>query len=166
MRKLWLFFQKLFSSPGNRTRLSVGKQAQRPRKVEDYIQLLHRNHGARISTIRLVGDRVSDTNVTFQRERIQTEDDQGNALEVDVYVSQTCSCLRIIDKETQLTGTCHICGSPVCAKCIETCSVSGCHAICCSRHRRTYQLNGDKTVTYCSRCAWRHWWRRWWGLYP
>ena len=166
MNKLCAFLRVLFRPFVSRVLTPTEDAATRPRHIDDYIRLIDDHQGARLSTIRLVGDQVSDTNVTFQRERIQTEDDQGNALEVDVYVSQTCSCLRIIDKETQLTGTCQICGNHVCAKCIETCSVSGCHAIYCPQHRRTYQLNGDKTVTYCSRCSWRHWWRRWWGLYP
>ena len=138
---------------------------QPPRRPEDYLELLDRHPGARITTLRLLGNRTDDDNTIFLREQIQTLDDDGTARQVEVFVGQQCSCGRIIDQDQKAAGVCQICGSVICYSaaggCANWCSVCG--ISCCPRDRKTHS-DGQKTVTYCLRCNWRHYWRRWWGL--
>lgn len=164
MRRLWLLFRRILRAVIGREPSSTSDSTSRGRQVDDYVQLLDRSGGTRITTVRLLGGRATDDNVISLREHIETEDQNGILRQVDVYVGQRCSCGRVIDQETHLAGSCRICGAILCSGCLDCCCICG--AACCPIHLKTYDLGNGKTTTFCIRCSWRHWWRKWWGLYP
>ena len=125
--------------------------------MEDYVHLLDGHPGLRTSTTRLLGGRAADDNVMFDHQHIETVDDAGNAVQADVYDTRTCSFGHTLDQACRAVGICEIGGEVLCAapSCSAACAVCG--AVCCARHRKTRDLGDGRTVTYCSRCSWRHW---------
>jgi len=132
---------------------------------DDYLDLLKKHPGTRVTTVTLL-DPISAGKGTLSRhEHIETEDDDGNLRQIDAYHAPLCSSNHVFSREVQPKGVCWICGRLMCSSegCAGACA--SCGAACCADHRRTYQLDEERQVIYCSRCRWRHWWKLWWGLY-
>jgi len=130
------------------------------RRVEDYVRLLDGHPGLRGTTVRLLGGRATDDNVLFGREHIETEDDAGNAVQVDAFDTRTCGFGHILSESCHAAGLCGICGELLCSTerptpCTSICG--SCGIVCCTRHRRTRDLGDGEVITYCSRCSWRYW---------
>lgn len=160
MRRLWIILQRLWAW------LAQGPRNTQPelRRVEEYVDLLRRHAGMRATTLRLVGRRATEDGVLFERDHFETEDDDGNAFQADVYDTRICSFGHLLlDPQVRPLGFCQICDRCVCSSdgCAAWCCVCG--AVCCSIHRATYRPHDDRTVTYCIRCRWRHWSRKFWG---
>ena len=150
---------------------SSNNAANAPQQINNYLQWLEDHGGTRITTTRVLGGRITDDNVIFTREHLETEDDRGNSVQLEAYEARQCSFGHLIDQDVRATSTCRICGAILCstgAGSTEACSAQcfNCGLVCCARHRATYTLNDGHTITYCYRCSWKHWWRKFWGLYP
>ncbi len=164
MRWLWLLLRRLFAAPRRRPPDGRPAAPPRPQRIEDHVALLRGHAGARSTALRILdGPAVAD-NVLFQRERIETEDDEGNARQVDIYRAPTDSFGHLLDQNVRPTSLCFG-GELMCSTegCQGWCGVCG--AWCCARHRWTYRLRDGTSITYCLRHRWPHFWRRFWGLY-
>lgn len=133
---------------------------RRGRQVQDYLDLLDQHPGLRNTTVRLLGGKAMDDNVIFTREHVETTDDAGNALQVEVFDARTCGFGHVLHEQCHAAGVCGVCGELLCSTerptpCASVCQ--SCGTVCCARHRNTYNLGDDKVVTYCSRCSWRFW---------
>jgi hypothetical protein len=132
------------------------------RRVEDYVGLLDRHPGLRSTTIRVMGGRATDDGTLFAREHVETEDDAGNAVQVDAFDARTCSLGHMFDQTCLAVGVCELGGEVVCSH--ETCGggtaavCQACGACCCPRHRKNYNLGDGRTVTYCINCGWKKYW--------
>ena len=152
---------QLFARPKpRRAPPSVQRQS-----LQDFLDELNASGGSRVTTIRLLGERSAHRGVLFQREHLEFEDADGNARQADVYLGHYCTTGHLLDQQVRAVSLCALCGAIMCSTpgCAATCSVCG--ESCCPVHRSTYDLGNGKTVTYCSRCSWRHFWKLWWGLY-
>ena len=164
MWRLWQILRRILAGRGTGAPASPGAPVRRGRQMDDYLGLLNGHPGTRLTTTRLLGGRATDDGVIFTRERIQTEDDAGNAREVEVFDARMCGFGHIIDQDVRASGVCQICGELLCTTpgCASRCYLCG--AACCAQHRVSPDLGNGATVTYCSRCRGRHWWRIFWGL--
>jgi len=165
LRTMWLLIRRLFA--GRRNRPPLPGRRGLPRRAEDYLRLLDGHPGARITTVRLVGTRADADGRVFEHEHIETEDDDGNARQVDVYVGQMCSCGRVFDQDVRPAGVCHISGDLLCSPgptggCAAHCSICG--RLCGPRHRTERVFEDGRTVVCCGRCLGTYLWRRFWGL--
>jgi len=163
LRRLWQALGTLFA--GRHRGAPAASEPPERQTVADYARLLERHGGTRVTTIRFLGRQATEDDVLFTRDHFETEDDLGNAIQVDAFTAPLCSFGHVLDQQVRPTARCELGGELMCSTegCAAWCCVCG--AACCAQHRSSYQLEGDRTVTYCSRCGWRHWWRRWWGLY-
>lgn len=166
LRRLWRWLQ---GRPADQPGAPAASHAPgRPgrRRVEDYTNLLEGHPGARVTTVRVLGGRATDDGVLFEREHLETEDDQGNARQVDVFGARLCHAGHLLDQTVRATAVCALCGDLMCSTegCTGWCAFCG--AACCAKDRVSYTLHNGNTITYCSQCRWRHWWRLWWGAYP
>lgn len=129
----------------------------------EYLDLLRRHPGARMTTMRILDERSVEQGVLTRHEHVETEDDEGNLRQIDAYHAGVCStCGGLLDKEVQPKGICRTCGRVMCSQCHARCCVCG--QSCCPQHRSQFEVDGGETKTYCSRHAWLHWWRVWWGI--
>ena len=154
-----------FAGPRTGAPSQVDRAGRHVQRVDDYLELLEDHPGSRTTQIRILGSQASEDRVGFRHERIETEDDRGNARQVDVYEAKTCSFGHMLDQEVRVMSVCQIqgCGAVLCSApgCSATCE---CGASCCPTHRKSWQVGPGRTVTYCSICKWRHYWKLWWGL--
>jgi len=167
---MWAFLRRL-------VRLLLGlpargrdarNQADRRQASEDFLGVFPDGPAAGATTVRLIGGPAED-GLSFRHEQREGIDREGAARQIDVYEARTCSCGHLIDQHNRVASTCQICQAVLCQ--IEGCgggtnaSCAQCGAACCPRHRHTYEIDEDETVTYCERCSWWHPWRLFWGLY-
>jgi len=151
MSKMWDFLLGFFSRRQEEPSCASRHRSVRPQKVTDYLELLHEHPGTRVTTVRLLGRRTADDNVLFAREHLETEDDEGNAREIDVYDARTCSFGHLLDQDVRATALCQTCGEVMCSTedCTGWCCVCG--SACCANHRIRCVVGGQK-LTYCNRC--------------
>jgi len=126
---------------------------------DDYLRVMHGPY-VRMTTVRVLDPASTAKGVLSSHDHLEGDTPDGPR-QIDVYAAGSCSCGCLFDKETRPTGVCG-CGKVVCADCARQCTF--CHAVCCSDCRVEYTV-GDKELTYCPRCRWRHYWRLWWGTY-
>ena len=167
LRRLWSFLVQVFThpqppAPANHNTPEHG--------VEDYLELLNQRPGTRVTTVRTLGHRASDDGIAFVHEHSETADEQGTARQIDIYAGRMCTAGHVLDQQVRVTGLCAVCSAVLCSSeaggptaCSKSCCV--CNSPVCSAHRSTFDMGKDRSVTYCSRCRWRHYWRLWWGLY-
>lgn len=171
MRHLLRWFQSTFLRPWLR-RADPSDGSANQRHVQNYLDLLDGHPGLRTTNVRVLGDTVTQDNLLFEHEHIETEDDSGNARQVDVYGTRVCSFGHLLDQQTRPMARCQYCGRLTCSagsgnsdpsgqRCSHNCTACG--AACCSLHCTTYVVQ-DKDVCYCHRCQWRYWWHRFWSL--
>jgi hypothetical protein len=167
LRRLWSFLVQVFTHP----QPPAPAETHTPEQgVEDYLELLNRHPGTRVTTVRTLGHRASDDGTVFVHEHIETADEQGNARQIDIFDGRTCSCGHVLDQQVRPTSVCAICSAILCSSgagspdaCSKSCSM--CNSPVCAADRTTFDLGKGQSITYCSRHRWRHYWRLWWGLY-
>ena len=121
----------------------------------DYLSLLEKHPGTRITTVRLLGKKTSEDNVLLVKEHIETEDEQGNARQVEVLDARTCDFGHLFDQQTHAAGICQICNRLGCSQedCMRTCSICGDAA--CKQDRTDHNSDHGQIVTICIRHKWR-----------
>ncbi len=166
--KLWFALRRIFATLRTQGARQAGATPLRKRTVQDYVALLDRHPGTRVTTVRLLGGRSINDNVLFAKEVVQTVDDHGNAIQAEVFDARLCSSGHVLDQNVRATGLCAVCGALTCSAegCSGQCSgPGGCGKTCCAKHRYTYEIADGKSVTYCSRCRWQYFMRSFWGMY-
>lgn len=108
--------------------------------------------------IHSIGERASEDGVGWEKEEITLFDESGSEIEINHRITHRCDCGVILGygRETNVLGTCRICGRVVCEKCLGHCE--RCGIVVCRRHLVRY---GDHT--FCIHHRLYAWWRLFWG---
>jgi len=154
LRRLLRWINGLMGAPPAPS--SMGRPS---RQFDEFLAPSQHQPGLRSTTARILGGKASDDNVLFRRQRLETTDVDGNALQLDVFDARTCDFGHILSEQCTPVARCR-CGKLLCSTqgptpCCGVCS--SCGSACCVLHRSTRTLEPGRQVVYCQKCAWHFW---------